>query len=74
MTCHRWRRRRSLWLWHCVIHRGIPHGGACPLAGGAHDGGGQYPWLESGGGVLELWPGWPAGDGGGQYAPEDDGG
>jgi hypothetical protein len=26
-----------------VIHSGIPHGGACPPARGAHSGGGQYP-------------------------------
>jgi hypothetical protein len=26
-----------------VIYGGIPHGGAFPLAGGAHDGS-QYPW------------------------------
>jgi hypothetical protein len=51
-----------------VIHGGIPHGGACPPARGAH-GGGQYPCLEGGRGVLELWPGWPAGGGGGQYPP-----
>jgi hypothetical protein len=36
-----------------VIHGGIPHSGACPLGGGAHDGG-QYPWPKGGGGVLEL--------------------
>jgi hypothetical protein len=36
-----------------VIHKGIPHGGACPPTGGAH-GGGQYPCPKSGGGVLEL--------------------
>jgi hypothetical protein len=59
---------------HCgcgvdVIHGGIPHGGACPLARGAHGGGGQYLWPEGVGGVLELWPGWPAGGGGGQYPP-----
>jgi hypothetical protein len=46
-----------------VIHRGIPHGGACPLAGGAH-GGDQYLWPKGLGVVLELWPGWPAGGGG----------
>jgi hypothetical protein len=40
-----------------VVHRGIPHSGACPPAGGAHDDGGQYPWPKGGGGVLELWPG-----------------
>jgi hypothetical protein len=32
-----------------IVHRGIPNGGACPPAGGAHGGGGQYPWLEGGG-------------------------
>jgi hypothetical protein len=31
-----------------VLHRGIPHGGACPPAIGAHGGGGQYPWPEGG--------------------------
>jgi hypothetical protein len=36
-----------------VFHGGIPHGGACPLVGAAH-GSNQYPWLEGGGGVLEL--------------------
>jgi hypothetical protein len=36
-----------------VIHRGIPHGRACPLVGDAR-GDGQYSWLEGGGGVLEL--------------------
>jgi hypothetical protein len=36
-----------------VIHRGIPHDGTCPPAGGAH-GGGQYPRPNHGGGVLEL--------------------
>jgi hypothetical protein len=36
-----------------VIHRGIPHSEACPPGGGAHDGG-QYPWPEGEGGVLEL--------------------
>jgi hypothetical protein len=50
-----------------VINRGIPHGGAYPPTGGAH-GSGQYPWPECGEGVLELWPGWPAGDGGGLYS------
>jgi hypothetical protein len=30
-----------------IVHGGIPHGGACPLAGGAH-GGDHYPWPESG--------------------------
>jgi hypothetical protein len=49
-----------------VIHRGIPHGGACPPSGGAH-GSGQYPWPKGGRGVLELWPGWSAGGGGSQY-------
>jgi hypothetical protein len=34
-----------------VIHGGMAHDGACPLAGGAHDGGSQYPWPE---GVLEF--------------------
>jgi hypothetical protein len=33
---------------HCgcgvgVVHKGIPHSGACPLADGAHGGGNQYP-------------------------------
>jgi hypothetical protein len=54
---------------HCdvgVIHRGTPHGGACPSGGGAH-GGFQYPWLEGGGGVLELWLGCLTRGGGGQY-------
>jgi hypothetical protein len=36
-----------------VVHEDIPHGGACPPAGGAH-GGGQYQWLEGGGGMLKL--------------------
>jgi hypothetical protein len=48
-----------------VIHRGIPHGGACPPTGGAHAGGGQYPWPEVGGVVLELWFAWPTGSDGG---------
>jgi hypothetical protein len=30
-----------------VVHRGIPHDGACPLGGGAH-GGSQHPWTEGG--------------------------
>jgi hypothetical protein len=56
---------------HCgcsvgVVHGGIPHGGACPPAGGAHGGGGQYPWLK-------LWPGWPARGSGGQYPPKGGG-
>jgi hypothetical protein len=56
---------------HCgcdvgVVHRGIFHSKACPPAGGAHDGG-QYPWSKGRGGVLELWPGWSAGGGCGQY-------
>jgi hypothetical protein len=55
---------------HCsIVHRGIPHGGACPPGEGAHSiGDGQYPWPNDGGGVLELWPGggqYPAGGGGG---------
>jgi hypothetical protein len=56
-----------------VIHRGIPHGGACPPAIGAH-GGGQYRWPEGGGGVLELWPVWLARGGGGQYLAGGSGG
>jgi hypothetical protein len=36
-----------------VVHGGILHGGACPLAGGAH-GGGQFLWPKGGGGVLKL--------------------
>jgi hypothetical protein len=36
-----------------VVQGGIPHGGACPPAGGAH-GNGQYLWPRGGGGVLEL--------------------
>jgi hypothetical protein len=56
-----------------VVHRGIPHSGNCPPAGGAHDGG-QYTWPEGGGWVLELWPGCPTGGGGGQYPAEGDGG
>jgi hypothetical protein len=56
-----------------VIQGGIPHGEACPPAGGAHCGG-QYPRLEGEGGVLELGLGWPAGEGGGQYPPGCDGG
>jgi hypothetical protein len=31
-----------------VVHRGIPHGEACPLGGGAH-GSGLYPWQKVGG-------------------------
>jgi hypothetical protein len=42
-----------------VVHGGIPHGRACPLAGGDHGGGSQYPWPKDGGWVLELWPRWP---------------
>jgi hypothetical protein len=57
----------SQWFDVGVIHGGIPQGGACPPAGGVHGGGGQYPWSEGGGGVLEHWPGWSAGGGGGQY-------
>jgi hypothetical protein len=34
-----------------VIHEDIPHGGAYPPAGGAHNDD-QYPWVESGGGVV----------------------
>jgi hypothetical protein len=49
-----------------VIHGGIPHDRACPPGGVAHSGG-KYPWLEGGGGVLELLPRCPAGGGGGQY-------
>jgi hypothetical protein len=60
MTYRRWQRRRSLQLRVSVVHGGIPHGGACPLAGSSQGGGGQYPWPNGGGGVLELWPGWPA--------------
>jgi hypothetical protein len=56
-----------------VAHLGIPHSGACPPSGGAH-GGSQYPWLEGGGGVLELWFGCPAGGGGSQYPVEGGGG
>jgi hypothetical protein len=56
-----------------VIHRGIPYGGACPPVGGAHDGD-QYPWPGDGGGVLELWPGWPARSDGSQYPPGGSGG
>jgi hypothetical protein len=57
-----------------VVHRGIPHSEACPLVGGAH-GDGQYPWPKGGGGVLELWPGWPTrGDGGELYAGGGSGG
>jgi hypothetical protein len=45
-----------------VVHRRIPHGGVCPpaggvhggTAGGVHGGGGQYPWSDGGGEVLEL--------------------
>jgi hypothetical protein len=48
-----------------VIHGGIPHDGAFPPARGAH-GGGQYPWPEGGGGLLELRLGWLAEGGGGQ--------
>jgi hypothetical protein len=51
-----------------VIHGGIPHGEACPPTGGAH-GDGQYLWPRGGGGVLELWPAWRIGCGGGQYPP-----
>jgi hypothetical protein len=61
---------------HCgigVIHRGIPHDGACPPGGGAH-GGSQYPWPKGGRGVLKLWPECPAGGGGGQYLAGGDGG
>jgi hypothetical protein len=50
-----------------VVHRGISHTGACPAAGGANGGGGQYPWPEHGRGVVKLWPGWPVGVGDGQY-------
>jgi hypothetical protein len=57
-----------------VVHGGIPHGGACALAGSANGSGGQYPWLEGEGGVLELCPVWLAGGGGGQYLPEGGGG
>jgi hypothetical protein len=57
-----------------VVHRGIPHDGACPPAGGAHGGSGQYPWPEGGGEVLKLWPGWVAGGGGGQYPVGGDSG
>jgi hypothetical protein len=57
-----------------IVHGGIPHDGACPPTGGAHSGGSQYPWPESGGGVLELWTGWPARGGGGQYPPRGCGG
>jgi hypothetical protein len=44
---------------HCsIVHRGIPHGGACPLGEGAHSiSDGQYPWPNDVGGVLELWLG-----------------
>jgi hypothetical protein len=49
------------------------HGGACPLAGGTHSNSGEYLWPEGGGGVLELWPGWPARGGGGQYPLEGGG-
>jgi hypothetical protein len=34
----------------------------------------QYPWPEGGGGVLELWSGWLAGVGGGQYPAGGGGG
>jgi hypothetical protein len=57
-----------------VVHGCIPHGGACLPAGGAHGGGGEYPWLKGLGGVLELQPGWPTGGGGGQYPAGDGGG
>jgi hypothetical protein len=46
-----------------AIHRGIPHGRACPPSGGSH-GGGQYPWPIGGRGVLELWSGCSAEGGG----------
>jgi hypothetical protein len=55
---------------HCGCGIGVasteafPNDEACPPAVGAH-GGGQYPWPEDGGGVLELWPRWPAGGSGG---------
>jgi hypothetical protein len=63
---------------HCncsvgVIHGGIPHGRACPLAGDAHSGN-PYHWPEGGGGVLELWPRWSTGGGGSQYPPGGGGG
>jgi hypothetical protein len=61
---------------HCdvtVVHGGIPHGGTCPPAGGAH-GGDQYPWPEGGRGVLELWSRCQAGGGGVQYLAGGGGG
>jgi hypothetical protein len=51
----------------------FPTQGLCPAARGAHGGDGQYPWSEGGGGVMEPWPGWPAGGGGGQYPPRGGG-
>jgi hypothetical protein len=45
----------------------------CPLVGGSHGGGGQYPRPEGGAGVMELCPRWLAGGGGGQYPPEASG-
>jgi hypothetical protein len=70
MTYCQWQRRRSLQL-RCRCHpQRHPPGGACPPVGGAHGGSDQYPWPKGGGGVLELWPGWPARCGGGQYPPE----
>jgi hypothetical protein len=67
MTYHWCQRRRSLRLRRRCRPRSHSPQRGCPPVGGAHGGGGQYPWSEGGGGVLELWPGWSAGGGGGQY-------
>jgi hypothetical protein len=68
MTYRRWQEEGHCGCGVGVIYRGIPHGGACHLDGGAHGGGGQYPWPEGGGGgVLEPWLGWSVGGDGGQY-------
>jgi hypothetical protein len=71
MTYHQW------WKGYCsvdVVHGGIPHVRACPAAEGAHNSGDQYSWPKGGGGVLELWSGWPSIGDDGQYPPKGSGG
>jgi hypothetical protein len=41
-----------------VVHGGIPQDGACPLAGGAHSGGGQYSWPGRSAGTLAWMADW----------------
>jgi hypothetical protein len=50
---------------HKCLTIGGEEDGAFPPARGAH-GGGQYPWPEGGGGLLELRLAWLAEGGGGQ--------